>query len=105
MISANNASLPLCSAQPLNYSVPFRLWASLSLVRPPRAHQLCWMNMMEPTVDEQGENYKSKDGLSIDVSIYIIYIFDIIYTFASFYLLRYSFLVICMFSVYVCVRV
>ncbi|CDJ51899.1 1-O-acylceramide synthase, putative [Eimeria brunetti] len=67
MISASNASLPLCSSSPVSFPVPFRLWASLSLVRPPRSHQLCWMDIMQPVADEKGEVYVSKEGLSIEM--------------------------------------
>lgn len=67
MISATNALVPLCSTAPVTYPVPFRLWASLSLVRPPRSHQLCWMDIMQPTVDDAGETYTSKEGLNIEV--------------------------------------
>lgn len=70
LLSANNALLPFCSSQPVNYPVPFRLWASLSLVVPPRSHQLCWLDIMQPTVDEAGENYASKAGLNIEVDGY-----------------------------------
>ncbi|CDJ29321.1 1-O-acylceramide synthase, putative [Eimeria mitis] len=67
MISAKNASLPLCSSSPVSFPVPFRLWASLSLVRPPRSHQLCWMDIMQPVADEKGEVYTSKEGLNVDM--------------------------------------
>ncbi|KAL8270448.1 hypothetical protein Esti_005677 [Eimeria stiedai] len=70
MVSANNAALPLCSTQPVTYAVPFRLWASLSLVRPPRSHQLCWLDMMQPLVDEAGEKYSTKEGLKVEVDGY-----------------------------------
>lgn len=69
MISAKDASLPRCNhSSPVSFPVPFRLWASLSLVWPPRSHQLCWMDMMQPTADEKGEVYASKEGVNIDVS-------------------------------------
>ncbi|KAL8441697.1 hypothetical protein Emag_006953 [Eimeria magna] len=70
MVSANNAALPLCSTQRVTYAVPFRLWASLSLVRPPRSHQLCWLDLMQPLVDGVGENYSSKEGLNVEVDGY-----------------------------------
>ncbi|KAL8428526.1 hypothetical protein Efla_003297 [Eimeria flavescens] len=70
MVSANNAALPHCSSQPVTYLLPFRLWASISLVRPPRSHQLCWLDIMQPTVDESAANYASKEGLNIEVDGY-----------------------------------
>ncbi|KAL8449296.1 hypothetical protein Emed_003177 [Eimeria media] len=70
MISATNAALPSCSTQPVTYAVPFRLWASLLLVRPPRSHQLCWLDLMQPVVDEEGEKYASKEGLNVEVDGY-----------------------------------
>ncbi|CDJ65885.1 1-O-acylceramide synthase, putative [Eimeria necatrix] len=70
MVSTKNASLPLCAASPVSSTVPFRLWASLSLIRPPRSHQLCWMDMMQPVSDEKGEHYSSKDGVVVEVDSY-----------------------------------
>lgn len=70
MVTAKNATLPLCSSLPVTFLVPFRLWASLSLVRPPRSHQLCWMDIMQPTADEKGETYASKEGVNIEVDSY-----------------------------------
>ncbi|CDI74754.1 1-O-acylceramide synthase, putative [Eimeria praecox] len=67
MVTAKNATLPLCSSLPVTFLVPFRLWASLSLVRPPRSHQLCWMDIMQPTADEKGETYASKEGVNIEM--------------------------------------
>ena len=67
MVSAKNASLPLCSSSPVSFPVPFRVWASLSLVRPPRSHQLCWMDIMQPVADEKGEIYASKEGVNVEV--------------------------------------
>ncbi|KAL8434096.1 hypothetical protein ACSSS7_003401 [Eimeria intestinalis] len=70
LVSAKNAALPRCSTQPVTYAVPFRLWASLSLVRPPRSHQLCWLDLMQPLVDEAGEKYSTKEGVDVQVDGY-----------------------------------
>ncbi|XP_026192880.1 phospholipid--sterol O-acyltransferase [Cyclospora cayetanensis] len=67
MASAQGASLPFCSPSPVDYPVPFRLWASISLVRPPQSHQLCWLDMMQLNVDATGEKYESKEGLVVEV--------------------------------------
>lgn len=67
MVSATDAALPKCAAHPVSYPVPFRLWASLALVRPPRSHQLCWLDLMQPLVDGSGDAYSNKQGLKVEV--------------------------------------
>ncbi|CBZ53707.1 putative 1-O-acylceramide synthase [Neospora caninum Liverpool] len=68
--TVTNASFEACGKSPINYAVPFRVWASLSLLLPPVTHQRCWVEMMKMTVDENGETYTAQEGVHVEVDGY-----------------------------------
>ncbi|PFH31085.1 putative phosphatidylcholine-sterol O-acyltransferase [Besnoitia besnoiti] len=68
--TVKNAVISACEKSPLNYLVPFRVWASLTLVLPPASHQKCWIEMMKMKVDENGQVYSSQDGVTVEVDGY-----------------------------------
>lgn len=68
LCTLDNASLPACSATPVSVATPFRIWASLSQMRPPESHQRCWVETLSPEVRGEGREYVSRSGVSIVVS-------------------------------------